>query len=52
MIDALCLLVGVFVGAWLTYRAQRGQSPMPEMPEILKQDKPADDEAKPKPIRL
>jgi hypothetical protein len=48
MIDALCLLVGVFVGAWLTYRAQRGQSPLPELPE---QDEPAD-ESQPRPIRL
>lgn len=51
MIDALCLLVGVFVGAWLTHRAQRGQSPLPEIPKIPEQDEPAD-EAKPKPIRV
>jgi hypothetical protein len=35
MSHAVCLLVGVFVGAWLTYRANAGQSPIPSVSEFV-----------------
>jgi hypothetical protein len=28
-----CLFIGVLLGAWLSWRASRGQSPLPRIPE-------------------
>ena len=33
--SAVCL-VSVFIGSWLTHRANRGESPMPPVPKLPK----------------
>jgi hypothetical protein len=43
-IPAICVAVGVFVGAWINWRARTSQSPLPSLPAIFQaKEKPEDD---------
>ncbi len=46
-IGPVCMLIGVFVGAWLTHRAQRHESPLPALPER----KPVEEPKKAYPVK-
>lgn len=39
LLGAITCLVSVFVGAWLTHRANRGESPLPPAPKLTKPHK-------------